>query len=161
MIADEFPRGMILEQEVALHAEKLRPCVNIRLEAPPERETRILSFRDKFRDNAEVVIREILVGGLSEETDLSKSLEVAVEVTIGDGTGMAQIRFRDNFNPIRADLAEGITNGYNIAPGDGQWRAWGLSVAQHIALRGGGRLIVEPQEDGNLITYQVTLAQDV
>ena len=44
---------------------------------------------------------------------------------------------------------------------DGQWRAWGLSVAQQVALRGGGRLIVEPLEGGNLITYRVTLAQDV
>jgi hypothetical protein len=34
-------------------------------------------------------------------------------------------------------------------------------VVQHIALRGGGRLIVKPLEDGNLITYRVTLAQDV
>lgn len=160
-IADESPHGVIVEQEVARHAEKLRPCVNIRLKTPPERETRILSFRDKFRDNAEVVIREILAGGLSEETDFSKLLEIAVEVASGDGTGMAQIHFRDNFNPIRADLAKEITNGDNIAPGNGQWRAWGLSVVQHIALRGGGRLIVEPQDDGNLITYLVTLAQDV
>lgn len=160
-IADESsPHGVIVEQEVARQAEKLRPCVNIRLDTPAERETRILSFRDKFRDNAEVVIREILVGGLSEETDFSKSLEIAVEVS-EDGMGMAQIHFRDNFNSIRADLATGITNSDNIPPGDGQWRAWGLSVVQHIALRGGGRLIVEPQENGNLITYRVTLAQDV
>lgn len=160
-IADESPHGVIVEREVARHAEKLRPCVNIRLETPPDPETRILSFRDRFRDNAEVVIREILVGGLSEETDLSKLLEIAVEVESGDGTGMAQIRFRDNFVPISDDLAEEITNGDSIPPGDGRWRAWGLSVVQHIALRGGGRLIVEPQDNGNLITYRVTLAQDV
>jgi hypothetical protein len=139
----------------------LHPCINIRLETSAERATRILSFRDKFNSNAEVVIREILVGGLNDETDYSKALEISVEVVSGDGMGMAQIFFQDNFNPINSDLAEKINNGENIPPGDGQWRAWGLSVVQHIALRGGGRLIVEPREDGNSITYRVTLAQDV
>lgn len=74
---------------------------------------------------------------------------------------MAKIQFRDNFEPIQGQLAEQINRGDNIAPRDGQWRAWGLSVVQHIASRGGGRLEVQPLEDGNLITYRVTLAQDV
>ena len=74
---------------------------------------------------------------------------------------MAEISFLDRFSPIPTDQAEQITQGEIIPPRDGQWRAWGLSIAQHIALRGGGRLIVEPRGDGNLITYRVTLAQDV
>jgi len=160
-ITEESPCGVIVEDEVKQLAEQLHPCINVRLETSAERATRILSFRDEFNGNAEVVIREILVGGLSDETDHSKSLEVSVEVVSGDGMGMAQIFFQDNFNPIDSDLAEKINNGENIPPGEGQWRAWGLSVVQHIALRGGGRLIVEPREDGNLITYRVTLAQDV
>jgi CheY-like chemotaxis protein len=160
-ITEESPCGVIVENEVKQLAEKLHLCVNVRLETPADRATRILSFRDEFNDNAEVVIREVLVGGLSDETNHSKSLEVSVGVASGDGMGMAEILFQDNFNPIRSDLAEMINKGANIPPREGQWRAWGLSIAQHIALRGGGRLIVEPQEDGNLITYRVTLAQDV
>jgi CheY-like chemotaxis protein len=160
-ITEESPCSVIVEDEVKQLAEKLHPCINVRLETSAERATRILSFRDKFNSNAEVVIREILVGGLNDETDYSKALEISVEVVSGDGMGMAQIFFQDNFNPINSDLAEKINNGENIPPGDGQWRAWGLSVVQHIALRGGGRLIVEPREDGNSITYRVTLAQDV
>jgi hypothetical protein len=122
---------------------------------------RILSFKDAFRNNASMIIREILTGGLSEtkEADLSTLPEVIVNIE--KKTGMAEISFRDGFSPIPADQAEQITKGEIIPPRDGQWRAWGLSVAQHIALRGGGRLIVEPLEDGNLITYRVTLAQDV
>jgi hypothetical protein len=108
-----------------------------------------------------MVIGEVLIGGLSEmgENDFSKSWEVAVKAATVDG--MAEISFRDNFKPIPAEQAEMITKGENIPPRDGHWRAWGLSVVQHIALRGGGRLIIKPQEDGNLIIYRVTLAQDV
>ncbi|MGE0130466.1 MAG: PleD family two-component system response regulator [Blastocatellales bacterium] len=160
-ISEESPCGVIVEEEVNQQAEKLHPCIYVRMEKSSDHATRILSFRDEFNGNAEVVIREILVGGLSDETDLSKSLEVSVKVVSGEGMGLAQIFFRDNFNPIDSRLAEKINRSDNIPPGDGQWRAWGLSVVQHIALRGGGRLIVEPQQDGNLITYQVTLAQDV
>lgn len=160
-ITGESPCGVIVEDEVKELAEKLHPCINVRLVTSTERATRILSFKDKYNSNAEVIIREILVGGLSDETDHSKALEISVEVVSGDGMGMAQTFFQDNFNPINSGLAEKINNGENIPPGDGQWRAWGLSIAQHIALRGGGRLIVEPREDGNSITYRATLAQDV
>jgi len=160
-LADELPRGVVVEQVLERLAEELRPCLTLCLETPTAQPTRILSFQDEFQDNAVMVIREILVGGLSEtkEGDLSKFWEVRVKVTTQDG--MAEIQFRDNFIPIPEPLAKQINNGDNIAPREGQWRAWGLSVVQHIALRGGGRLIVKPLEDGNLITYRVTLAQDV
>ncbi len=160
-IADDCPRGLVVEQAVSQLAEELRPCMTIRLESPAQNETRILSFQDACQDNALMVIRELLVGGLIEpdENEFQRSWEVAVKVATVDG--MAEIHFRDNFKPISADQADKITKGENIPPRDGQWRAWGLSVLQHIALRGGGRLIVEPQPDGNLITYRVTLAQDV
>jgi hypothetical protein len=108
-----------------------------------------------------MIIREILTGGLSETKEAHASTLPEVVVNIEKNVGMAEISFRDGFNPIPADQAEQITKGEIIPPRDGQWRAWGLSVAQHVALRGGGRLIVEPMEGGNLITYRVTLAQDV
>src|SRR5262249_36420302 len=89
-IAEELPCGVIVEEEVKRLAENLHPCIYVRLETSSERATRILSFRDEFNGNAEVVIREILVGGLSDETDQTKSLEVSVEVESGDGLGMTQ-----------------------------------------------------------------------
>jgi hypothetical protein len=122
---------------------------------------RILSFKDAFRNNALMIIREILTGALSETKDDHTSTLPEVAVNIEKKAGMAEISFRDGFIPIPADQAEQITKGEIIPPRDGQWRAWGLSVAQQVALRGGGRLIVEPLEGGNLITYRVTLAQDV
>ena len=148
--------------------------MTVRIETPVQNETRILSFQDAYQDNAMMVIREILVGGLIEPDEpdepnkpgepgepnkKEKSWEVAVKVAVVDG--MAEIHFRDNFKPLPVELAEKVTRGENIPPRDGQWRAWGLSIVQHIALRGGGRLIVEPLEDGNLIIYRVTLAQNV
>jgi DNA-binding response OmpR family regulator len=158
-IADDSPRDLVVEKAVIHLAEELRPCMAVKIETPAENETRILSFQDACQDNAMMVIKEILVGGLIEPDEKEKSWEVAVKVAVVDG--MAEIHFRDNFKPLPAELAEKITKGENIPPRDGQWRAWGLSIVQHIALRGGGRLIVEPLEDGNFITYRVTLAQNV
>jgi len=164
-IADDSPRDLVVENAIIQLAEELRPCMTVRIEAPVQSETRILSFQDAYQDNAMMVIREILVGGLiepnepDEPDEKEKSWEVAVKVAVVDG--MAEIHFRDNFKPLPVELAENVTKGENIPPRDGQWRAWGLSIVQHIALRGGGRLIVEPLEDGNLIIYRVTLAQNV
>jgi CheY-like chemotaxis protein len=171
-IADDSPRDLIVENAIIQLAEELRPCVTVRIEAPVQSETRILSFQDAYQDNALMVIREIMVGGLiepdapgepnkpgepGEPNKKDKSWEVEVGIAVVDG--MAEIHFRDNFNPLPIELAGKITKGENIPPRDGQWRAWGLSIVQHIALRGGGRLIVEPLENGNLIIYRVTLAQ--
>jgi hypothetical protein len=61
----------------------------------------------------------------------------------------------------RAD-AQAINGGFAIGPNHGATRfgrAWGLSVVQHVALRGGGRLIVTPQQQGSQITYVIPLAQ--
>jgi len=158
-IADDSPRDLVVENAIIQLAEDLRPCVTVRIEAPVQSETRILSFQDAYQDNAMMVIREILVGGLIDPDEKEKSWEVAVKVAVVDG--MAEIHFRDNFKSLPVELAEKVTKGDNIPPRDGQWRAWGLSIVQHIALRGGGRLIVAPLEDGNLIIYRVTLAQNV
>jgi CheY-like chemotaxis protein len=167
-IADDSPRDLVVENAIIQLAEELRPCITVRIEAPVQNETRILSFQDAYQDNALMVIREILVGGLIEPDEpgepgelnnKDKSWEVEVGIAVVDG--MAEIHFRDNFNPLPVELAGKITKGENIPPRDGQWRAWGLSIVQHIALRGGGRLIVEPLENGNFIVYRVTLAQNV
>jgi DNA-binding response OmpR family regulator len=159
-IADDSPRDLVVENAITQLAEELRPCVTVRIKESVQNETRILSFQDAYQDNALMVIREILVGGLIEPDEPNKkdnSWEVAVKIAVVDG--MAEIHFRDNFIPLPIELAEKVTKGENIPPRDGQWRAWGLSIVQHIALRGGGRLIVEPLENGNLIIYRVTLAQ--
>ena len=162
-IADDSPHDLAVENAIIQLAEELRPCVTVRIEAPVRGETRILSFQDAYQDNALMVIREILVGGLiepdqpGEPNNKDESWEVSVRIAVVDG--MAEIHFRDNFNPLPIEVAEKITKGENIPPRDGQWRAWGLSIVQHMALRGGGRLIVEPLETGNLIIYRVTLAQ--
>jgi CheY-like chemotaxis protein len=163
-ITGDTPDDLAIEEEIKRFAEELRPCIAVKLEPPSEpadQDMRILSFKDSFRNNASMIIREILTGGLSEIKEADPSTLPEVVVNIEKKDGMAEISFRDSFNPIPAVQAEQITKGEVIPPRDGQWRAWGLSVAQSVALRGGGRLIVEPREDGNLITYRVTLAQNV
>jgi CheY-like chemotaxis protein len=156
-ITGDTPHGLDIEEEIKRFAEELRPCIAIKLEQPADHDMRILTFNDAFRNNASMIIREILTGGLSEIKEADLSILPEVIVNVEKKTGMAEISFRDSFSPIPADQAEQITKGEIIPPRDGQWRAWGLSVAQSIALRGGGRLIVEPLEDGNLISYRVTL----
>jgi hypothetical protein len=163
-ITGDTPHGLAIEEEIKRFVEELRPCIAVKLESPADPadyDMRILSFRDSFRNNASMIIREILTGGLSEIKEAELSTLPEITVNIEKKAGMAEISFRDSFSPIPADQAEQITKGEIVPPRDGQWRAWGLSVAQGIALRGGGRLIVEPLENGNLITYRVTLTQDV
>lgn len=156
---EEASRNITVEQELARLAEELRPCLTIELTSDPLHTTQVLSFDDGTQDNVQLILREILIGGLSElsEPDEATSWRVTVNVVVEEG--VAVLRFKDNFAPLDAELARQVTDGEIIAPRAGQWRAWGLSVVQHLALRGGGRLLVEPQADGNLITYRGTLAE--
>lgn len=133
-------------------AEDLQPCVAVKCS----------QLMDEFpilclRNGVQVVLKEILVGGLSENSNSTRTW--FADVTVKGENGRAAVCIHDNFSPLEAEVADRINKGENILPQEtSKLRDWGLSLAQQIALRGGGRLIVEPQENGNLITYLIPLA---
>ncbi|MEP7340410.1 MAG: hypothetical protein ABI977_21950, partial [Acidobacteriota bacterium] len=165
-IKGDTPCILIVEEIVTRLAKEFRPYLMVRPDVPESQQTKILSFDDGYGNNdSTMVIKEILTGGLSEMKEDEWEKQWQASVSIHSDGGMAEIQFLDNYTPLPKDLAKKVSEGDNVPPRDSlgkpQWRAWGLSVVQHIATRGGGRLIVQPSEDGNLITYRVTLAQDV
>ncbi len=145
---------IIVEDALREIVESLRLCLNVQLDESLNRQTSALSFKDGVR----TVLKEILVGGLSEVADLSAPRTTDVKIAV---TGvMAEVVFADNFPALAAEDASAINEGKSIPPRDASWRAWGLSIVQQIAISGGGRLIVESGAGGagNTITYQIPLA---
>lgn len=161
---DETRRTEKLEALLDSVHETLTPCLvvkNVKLEKElyDAGQTRVLSFQDDMR----VVIQEIVSGALSILPDFADERHIRVDLQVN--SGQAEVKFSDDL-PLKQSVpradAQAINGGFSIGPNHQPTRfgrAWGLSVVQHIALRGGGRLIVTPQRaGGNQITYIVPLA---
>jgi CheY-like chemotaxis protein len=118
--------------------------------------TLVRTFRDEV-DDAKAVLKEILLGALSEEIPTMTS-GGTIDVKVITNDGHAEVEFKDSLARIDDRSACSINRGVIIPPGRAFGRAWGLSVAQHLALRGGGRLKVESNGSGNIITYSIPLA---
>ncbi|MGZ8845797.1 MAG: hypothetical protein ACXW3C_04975, partial [Pyrinomonadaceae bacterium] len=54
---------------------------------------------------------------------------------------------------------QAINSGQRIIPDANFGRAWGLSVAQHVAMRGGGELKLTSKRGKNIVTYYIPLAE--
>lgn len=143
--------------------EKLSPCLlvkktTLRQDLSGAGLAALLSFQNDVR----VIVQEVITGALSTLPDYGTPRTLDVAALISEG--QAEIRFTDNLEPISPMDAQAINSGSVVGPDHGPaqfGRVWGLSVAQHIALRGGGRLIVKARqnEPGNVVTYFAPLAQ--
>ena len=109
-----------------------------------------------FDKDTPFVLREIIVGTLSELPDYGEEREIKVGIRISDGR--AAVTFEDNLDPIPEEEMKAINEGRRILPDANFGRLWGLSVAQHVALRGGGELSVKNERGRNLVTYHIPLA---
>jgi hypothetical protein len=113
--------------------------------------TKVLSFQN----DAAIILHEIIAGTLYMLQDHGPRHELEVKIKIKDG--QAAIQFIDDLGEsITPEDARVINEGLILGPNHGPerfGRAWGLSVIQHLALRGGGRLIIEPRAKGSAITY--------
>lgn len=143
--------------EQILHAlkESLLPCLVVKkvvLDLAVFEERPILTFEG----DVEIVLREIMVGLLSELPDYGQGRRVNISFAI-EGT-RARVRFEDDLDPVPEEKIKAINEGQRILPDREFGRAWGLSVAQHVALRGGGELVVSAESGGNVITYFIPLA---
>jgi DNA-binding NarL/FixJ family response regulator len=137
--------------------QQLLPCSivkNVELKFSGESATPVLTFENDVR----AVLKEIIAGAMNERQDYSVPKQ-AIEVNISGGKGQVEVSFADTLEPISPDDARQINEGVSVSPHLRFKREWGLSVVQHVAMRGGGRLQVSPQpERGNVITYFIPLA---
>ena len=129
--------------------------------------TYVRTFRNGA-DDVKAVLQEILLGGLSEPLGIGSQItqdhpsEAAeprpVNVKIDTNNGQVEVRFEDSLTPIDGQSADLINQGLIVPPGKSFGRAWGLSVAQQLAQRGGGKLKIQATGDDNVITYSIPLA---
>jgi len=148
-------KQFVVEELLCQIRYELLPCLlvkGVELEIPQVQKTVVLSFQD----DVYTVIREIIVGALSELPDYSDPSLVRATVTIEEEH--AQVRFSGDLFRIEPEVASAIEKGER-QPDKIFGRVWGLSVAQYIALRGGGRLRIGGEENPDSVTYQIPLAR--
>lgn len=111
-----------------------------------------------FADDVGAVLKEIIVGGMREVPDYDFQRQ-EMEIRIQSADEQVRIIFADRLQPIDDEDAKVINQGMSLPPFRRFDRAWGLSVVQHVAMRGGGRLEIRPQPKGNVVTYYVPSAR--
>ena len=109
-----------------------------------------------FEQDVSVVLREIVAGALSTLSNDGELRTMKVRF-VPKGTRLGVI-FEDDLDPIPGKQMQAINKGTRILPDAKFGRAWGLSVAQHVALRGGGELKITTERGKNVVTYYIPLA---
>lgn len=153
---DEYSKAKTVETLLKEVHRSLLPCFivkNVDLELSGETAAEVLSFDDDVL----AVLKEIVVGILDKLHDYHEPRQT-IMVKVVSAEGQARVRFVDRLERISPADAKEINQGSNISPDRRFGREWGLSVIQHIAMRGGGRIEIEPQARGNTITYFIPLA---
>jgi CheY-like chemotaxis protein len=147
-----------LVQEISA---RVVPCLmlkNVQVSQSHEEEIKILSYKD----DVSVVLTELILGALSsisQPPEIRAIMRISMEKHQQEGN--AEIFFEDQLDAIPKDEAELINNGKfaeDLIQEKKFGRVWGLSIAQYVAMRGGGRLTVDNYAGGNVITYKVPLA---
>lgn len=146
----------------------LLPCLvlkKVKLDIQAPGKTNVLTFQN----DVQAILKEILLGALAELADHDSPRDEAegrrtnnassnlIRIEVSSQNGQARVKFIDNLRSIPDHDAEQINTG-SFTTADRRFsRVWGLAVMQHIAVLGGGRLIVEPQKQGNVITFLIPL----
>jgi response regulator of citrate/malate metabolism len=154
---NESSQVTAVEELVKSIHKQLLPCLivkNITLDFVDRRSSEVLTFENDVR----AVLEELIGGAAIALPDFgAKSHTIEIKVTNHDG--QVKVSFKDRLNRIPTKTAEEINLGSSISPLPRFGREWGLSVMQHIAMHGGGRLHIEPRSDGNIINYFIPTAQ--
>lgn len=110
-----------------------------------------------FENDVEAVLREIIAGILCELPNYGVEREIKIKCEFDDSR--ATVTFQDNLDPLPAESVIAINENRRILPDSQFGRVWGLSVVQHVALRGGGELVVRNERGRNIIDYYLPLAE--
>lgn len=154
---EETPGSCVIEAALTDIYHSLMPSFalkHVELTGDWTGRTLVRTFRDEV-DDAKAVLQEILLGALSEEAPTAGE---RIEVSVTTNDSHAEVQFKDSLTQIDSKAACSINRGIILPPGRSFGRAWGLSVAQHLAQRGGGKLKVETDGAENVITYSIPLA---
>jgi len=168
-MTEDGPAPVVLEDLLARIAGETAPCLvdkRVNMDLPEEGRSVALSFQH----DVELVLKEILLGGIVQLPDPGgKRRQATVRVTVGksDDAGKWCVRFEEAMDPpsdrtiAEDETLRQINQGLAISPGGGFGRDWGLSIAQHVALRGGGCLCVgrDGAKGCNVVEYLVPVAQ--
>jgi DNA-binding NarL/FixJ family response regulator len=168
----EILKEVVIEDELKKIVGDVIHCLTLKhakAETPTAGQTRVLSFAH----DVPTILREIVVGGLGEvreqdgsvlgekgdraEAGRDEDWIIKMNIKVSAMDEKAEVRFEDNMQPINLCAAESINKGLQAVTDNSFGRVWGLSIAQHAALRGGGRIFVEPSQEGNVISYFVPL----
>ncbi|NOT64246.1 MAG: response regulator [Acidobacteria bacterium] len=158
---DSPPQEASLEELMKQIEESLAFCLTVKeMQLSYDSENlRLLSVftyeQDRLSD-VQSVLQEVILGGLAELPDYGPKYHVKMSATASGE--LALLRFADNLPSIAQADADVINEGQTLVTHSMFKRSWGLSVAQYIALLGGGKLTVEPYPAGNVITYRLPLA---
>lgn len=136
--------------------QSLLPCLivkNLELELLNGDSLKIKSLEN----DVSAVFKEIIIGALGKLPDQNETKEF-ITINIENINGQVIVRFQDNLEAISNQDAKDINKGTIISPQNRFEREWGLSVVQHIAIRGGGRLEIEPLSQGNIVNYYIPSA---
>jgi CheY-like chemotaxis protein len=153
---NESSRVEVVETLLEEIHRSLLPCFiikNVELELTGKSAAEVLTFDDDVR----AVLREIIAGALDKFQDYNESKQV-ISVKVESQDGQAKVSIIDHLERISPRDTKDINEGSNVSPDRRFGREWGLSVVQHIAMRGGGRLEIKPQARGNAVTYFIPLA---
>lgn len=157
---DEAPRVCVAEELLSEIKADVQPCLalkRVELTGNWSGATPVRTFRDDV-DDVKAVFKEIILGALSQLVSHDDSEEKTINVSVNTDSTHAEVRFKDNLPSVDEEAVSLINRGIIIPPGRCFGRVWGLSIAQHLALRGGGRIKVESSGAGNIITYSIPLA---
>lgn len=157
LLASRSKKSEIVESLLYGIYQTVQPCLftkRVKLKIPKTRSVRVQTFQD----DVQAVLKEIIVGALSEPTARAPvNNQIKIDVRVSDGR--AKVCFVDDLPSMDADDVRRINDGARVAPDQHFRRAWGLSIMQNIAMYGGGRLEVESRNGrGNIITYLLPLA---
>ncbi|MDX2032005.1 MAG: response regulator [Blastocatellia bacterium] len=148
-------RRCIVEELLEQIGMELMPGLNVKnvwLEFPREQKTPVLSFQDDVR----AVLKEVIIGALAGLPDYNKFERLSISVSqVGE---YASVRFNGNLFRIDPAVAAKIGRGERQRD-ENFGQIWGLSVAQYIALRGGGRLQIGSEEAPDSVTYLIPLTR--
>jgi DNA-binding response OmpR family regulator len=110
-----------------------------------------------FEDDVQAVLKEILAGAATTVADFDET-EHEIKITVRTAGPQVRVSFADRLSEIRE--SKQINEGSIVFPLEGNFdRAWGLSVVQHLAMSGGGRIEIEPRTGGgNVVNYFIPSA---
>jgi DNA-binding NarL/FixJ family response regulator len=155
----EQPTVRRLEAILRRLGSELMPCLSVKwteleIDIPAQSNTRVVTFQN----DVYAVLREVILGGIVQLPDSGAATRFTITLEPETVTHVS-LRLEDELEPISAEAADRINRGEGIVPDGKLGRAWGLSIVQQVALRGGGQLEVTPNKlQGNIICYKIQTA---